>query len=110
MVCDLAETYQIYDWHEFPPLYIATLVCGLKEDSRTKMAYSGQKIPLNTTLCAAIFDRVSTLCWLNSRDGQRGTNRPKSLLEELTTEKETVKGFASVDDFEAARAKIIRGE
>ena len=110
MVCDLAETYNIYNWREFPVLYIATLVCGLKEDSRIKMAFNGTKIPLDTTLRAAIFDRLSILCWLNSRDGQRGTNRPKSLLDELTEEKETVKGFSSVEDFEAARAKIIGGD
>ena len=111
LICDMAETYHVFQMRELPLKTLATLAAGLSEDSRTKMAMSGSKLTrMESLLCLAV-DKVSQLVWLNSKDGAAGKNRPKSLYTELTTEKPKAehKVFASIDDFEAARKKLLGG-
>lgn len=109
MVCDLAEYYHIYNYRELPVNYLATLVAGLRADSRTMQAISGTKFPLDITLLAAILDNVSILVWSKTKDAQKGRNKPKSVLEQLTTEKKPSKivAFNSGADFDRAREAIL---
>lgn len=107
----MAETYRIFNWRDYPITYIATLVCGLRNNSRVKMAFSGVKIPFETSLNAAIFDRLNFIAWSKTKDAQSGKNKPKSLLETITSEqKEELQAFSTVEEFKAARARIIGGE
>lgn len=101
MICDFAETYHIYDYKALPVSYAAALACGLGQDSRIKMAISGTKIPTDVALQAGIIDRLSLMLWMQTEDGAKGRNRPKSLLDELTREKQEnqVTAFASGDEF-----------
>lgn len=101
LVCDFAETYHIYDYKALPVSYAAALACGLGPDSRIKMAISGAKIPTSMAIQAAIMDRLSLLLWIQTEDGAKGRNHPKSLLDELTSEKQEnqVDAFASGDEF-----------
>ena len=48
LICDLAETYQIYDYKSLPAYMVATFSVGLRENSRIKMKLSNQPITLNT--------------------------------------------------------------
>ena len=106
----MMEYYHISNWRDYPLPFVATLACGLRENSRTKMAFNGMNVPTETILSAAIFDRLSTLCWLNSSDGSKGRNRPKSLVDDLMKkEQEKPAGFDTVDAFLAARANILGG-
>lgn len=108
--CDLAETYQIYDYRQLPPTRVAVFAVGLKEESRIKMKLSGQKVPLETLLLAGISDRLSILTWFKTEDGQKGRNRPAMLVDSLTgkTEKsEDVIVFNSGEDFESMRKRLI---
>lgn len=109
--CDMAETYHIYDLRALPVRKLATLALGLSKDSRVMMAMAGAKLTTEETLLCLVVDRLTTLAWMQSKDGAAGRNRPKSILEELTKEKteNDFKTFASLDDFEAARRKIIGG-
>ena len=51
LVCDMAETYHIYDMRALPVETLATLACGLREDSRIKLKMSGLKyVPLEVLL------------------------------------------------------------
>lgn len=114
LICDLAETYQIYDYRQLPPLRVAVFACGLRDDSRIKMKVSGQSIPINTLLLAGISDRLSTLVWFQTEDGQKGKNRPAALID-LLTHKENkpskdVVVFNSGEDFVSMRSKLIGGE
>lgn len=109
LICDLAETYQIYDYKTMPPLRVAIFAAGLRENSRIKMKMSKQKVPLETTLIAGISDSLNTLVWMNSADGQKGRNRPTlitSLLSEQKEKSETVT-FSSGEDFENYRNNLI---
>ena len=101
LICDFAETYHVYDYKALPVSYAAALACGLGPDSRIKMVISGIKIPTDVALQAAIIDRLSLLLWMQTEDGAKGRNRPKSLLDELTREKQEnqVAAFASGDEF-----------
>ena len=114
LICDLAETYQIYDYRQLPPLRVAVFSCGLRSESRIKMKISGQSVPLETLLLAGISDRLSTLVWFQTADGQKGKNRPIPLIELLTNAKkkndENVVVYHSGEDFNNARNRLIGGE
>lgn len=110
LVCDLAETYQIYDYKQLPSSMVAVFSCGLRETSRIKMKLSGQKIPLDTILLAGISDNLRLLLWTKTKDGQKNVNRPESILHKLSEnnprEKEEII-FDSGEDFEKMRQKLL---
>src|SRR5699024_8269388 len=114
LVCDLAETYQIYDYKQLPPTRVAVFAYGLKSESRIKMKMSGQVVPLETLLMARISDGLNTLIWFQTKDGQKGKNRPASMVDMLTNRKKEsdkdVVTFSSGEDFENLRSKLIGGE
>lgn len=112
LICDLAETYQIYDYKQLPPTKVAVFSLGLRNDSRIKMKLSGQVVPLDTMLLAAIADRLSTLVWMQTKDGQKGRNRPKMLTSLLTNTKQEndIESFHTGEEFEKARRRLIGGE
>lgn len=111
LICDLAETYQIYDYGQLPLLKVAVFSCGLKEDSRIKMRMSGQSIPMETLLLAGLSDKISVLLWTKTKDGQKGRNRPLMILDAFnqnkTKQRETVV-FNSGEDFEERRKELLR--
>jgi len=63
LICDLAETYGIFDMRALPVSLLATLASGLREDSRIKIRLSGCKVPRSELLLAAVVDRLSVLLW-----------------------------------------------
>lgn len=75
------------------------------------MKLSGQKVPLDTLLMAGINDRLSLLLWAKTRDGQKGKNRPESLVDALTGEKQIktdeIVSFDSGEEFERSRTKLL---
>lgn len=113
LICDFAETYHIYEWRALPVSYAATLATGLREDSRIKLALSKTPVDLQTMLTAAAVDRLSLLVWAGTKDGERGVNRPKSIVASLSGHQDgesDVVAYATGSDFERARERILRGE
>lgn len=114
LICDLAETYRIYDYKQLPPTRVAVFSLGLRDDSRIKMKLSGHLVPLDTLLLAGISDRLSTLIWFQTEDGQKGTNRPNMLVDLLTGNKQEHKKdvivFDSGEDFMEMRKRLVGGE
>lgn len=114
LICDLAETYQIYDYRQLPPIRVAVFAFGLRDDSRIKMKASGQLVPIDTLLLAGISDKLSTLVWFQTKDGQKGKNRPTMLANLLTSHKtepsKDTAVFDSGEDFIRARNRLIGGE
>lgn len=109
LICDLAETYGVYDYRQLPLETVAAFSVGLKDDSRSKLSLSGQKHATNTLLLAGIWDRLSILVWQKTKDGQNGINQPKSLVDSLTSddkEREEVV-FASGEAFEEMRKHLL---
>lgn len=115
LICDLAETYQIYDYRQLPPLRVAVFACGLKDDSRIKLKLHGQLVPLETLLLARVSDSLSTLIWFQTEDGQKGRNRPTSLMNLFmggSNKKESNKDviiFNSGEDFAEQRQRLLKG-
>lgn len=81
LICDLAETYQIYDYKSLPPSKVATFSVGLRENSRIKMKLSGAKASQDILIGSIIADRLGLMLWAMTEDGRNGTNRPPQLLE-----------------------------
>lgn len=108
LICDFAETYNIYDYKELPPKQAAIFATGLPADSRIYKHLTGQKHDTETLLLSHIADAVNTLLWFQTKDGHRGTNRPASILEAITKEAESKYAeFTSIEAYEAARKKIM---
>ena len=105
LICDLAETYQIYDYRQLPLQMVAVFSYGLREDSRIKMSISKQSVPLETMLLAGLSDRLSLLLWTKTKDAEHGRNRPASILESLTNVKKESShlSFDSGEEFMKAR-------
>lgn len=105
LLCDLAETYGIFDLRALPVSTLATLAVGLREDSRIKRKLLGNQLTMTEMLLAAVFDKLSILAWLWSKDGQTGDNLPESLLSALMGESEERSGaaqaFETGEEFEA---------
>ena len=113
LICDLAETYQIYDYRQLPPKMVAVFSYGLKEDSRIKMKLSGQTVPSDTLLLASMVDKLNTLVWFKTKDGQKGKNMPPSIVSILTgQEKSDVNKdmvvFNSGEDFVNRRKMLLQ--
>lgn len=110
LICDLAETYNIYRMKDFSPAEIATFAKGLRENSRIKLLINDEKISLETTLQASIVDRLSLLVWLNSSDGAEGINKPDSILKLLRNETEKSSdtcSYETIEEYEAERNRIL---
>lgn len=112
LICDLAETYGIYDYRALPVQTLAVLCIGLRDNSRIKMKLSGVNAPSDVMLLAAAVDRLSLLVWAKTEDGRKNRNRPKSMVNALnkTTEEgeKKILSFVTGKEYEEAR-KIIAG-
>lgn len=111
--CDFAETYHVTDRRRLPPRIAATLAAGLSFDSRTARASRGTRLGLRDSLLAIAADRLAQLVWMQSKDGEKRRNRPKSLYAMLSEpEKKKTGGearaFSSAAAFEAARAALLK--
>ena len=108
LICDLAETYHVYDYRSLPVKLVATLSAGLRDDARIKLKAADSSVGLDTIILAAIADNLTML-----RAGMDKKNKGKPFLfsEALRGEKkkQKVRGFRTAEEFEAA-LKRIRGE
>ena len=109
LICDFAETYQVYDYRSLPLRLAATLASGLRDNSRIKLLMAGAPAPLDSILLAAIADRIEIFRYSFSENAKHGAHLPVSLVETLYGEKEKANGFRTVEEFEAALARIREG-
>lgn len=112
LICDLAETYGIYDYGLLPASKVAILSCGLRENSRIKMKINGTMVPDDILLLAHAVDRLSILIWQNTKDGAKGRNKPYSIAEAMlkiasSGNKFKPSVFNSPEEFEERRKEIL---
>lgn len=115
LICDLAETYRVYDYRSLPAQMVATFSVGLRDDSRIKMKMNGAKATQEILVLSMIADRLGILAWMLSEDGQKGINKPPQLIEvlygnEIKQAKSDVLTFDTPEAFEKARRKILNRE
>lgn len=99
LICDMAETYNIYDIKSLPLPYLATLASGLGMDSRIRLKAEGLKAGWSTVMLAALLETYIK----DDKD---------ELLSKFIVKKNNGvvlnnKLFVSVEDFEAEKAKIL---
>lgn len=114
LICDLAETYGIYDMRALPVSTLAVLASGLREDSRIKRKIAGMNVSQNTMLLAMAADSLNFIAWTKTKDAQKNKNRPESLARQLLglnkgkQESKTV-AFTSGEDFAKEWSRLARG-
>ena len=95
LLCDLAETYHIYDYKSLPCRMVATFSCGLRGNSRIKMKIAGIE-PIPEQMLMA------------------GKNRPKSLLGMILGDgkekSKEIQTFDSGEDFDREWARLTGKE
>ena len=101
LICDLAETYHIYDYKSLPARQVAIFSVGLRENSRIKLKMQSAKYPLETMLLACIADRLSF-----------GQEKQKSILASMlgTTaeDKKDIETFITPEEFIRRRDELVR--
>ena len=110
LICDLAETYNIYDYRSLPIKTVAALSVGLRANSRIKMKMTNMDLEPETYLLSAIVDRLSILVWRQTKDGMEGINPPRLILNSFSEEREEKIGFRTANEFEIFREKLLKGE
>lgn len=106
VVCDLAETYHIYDYHAIPAHTLAVLVAGLDENSRVQKRLSGVNVAPGTLLLAGIFDDLNALLW-NGKGSKPKRIMPTFLTNENDNTSDGAQRFDDPEDFEKRRAEIF---
>lgn len=107
LICDLAETYKIYDYKEIAANKVAIFAIGLRDDSRIKMKITNQKIDFKTLLLAKLVDNFNLFLWSRSKDSKTGANKPKSIIGHLYEEDNQISTFKTGKDFEIEKARIL---
>lgn len=110
LICDLAETYHIFDYKRLSLKQVATFSVGLKNDSRIKLKIAGLDYSIDTLLQGMMVDSLNFLAWAQTEAAQKNENRPQSVLNALLGKEDNthVNGFATGEEFEAMRKQILR--
>lgn len=107
LICDLAETYNIYDYEQLPLTKVAVFAYGLREDSRIRKKLSKSKVDTTELLLSGILDRLSLLVYAQTKDAQKGVNKPVMLVDGFIKEESDIQGFSSSEEFEIRRKRIL---
>ena len=112
LICDLAETYGIFDYKSLPARTVATLASGLSDTSRIKRKIAGEGITFERLMLINIYDKLAWIAWSKTQEAHDGGEPPETLLERILgrTESEDEVVFDSGEEFEKYRDKILRGE
>jgi hypothetical protein len=84
LICDLAETYHIYNYRGLPVQTLAALSVGLRDNARIKMKMAGFRVDTTTMLLASIADSLHILVWQNTENGHNGVHIPPSIFNQIT--------------------------
>ena len=105
LICDLAETYNIFDYKKLALNELAIFACGLRDDSRIKLKMSENILSPNQLLLAGIQDRLSLLVYSKTKDAEKGKNYPKLILDSFENK---IDSFSSGEDFMKERERIMK--
>lgn len=113
LLCDFAQYYHVYDLGLLPKKTVATLAAGLGDESRIKTKMYGLPVPLPLWLDAMAVDLLNIIAWQRSKNGEKGINKPKSIVamlkgENAETRRVAADVFNSPEEFMKARAELVR--
>lgn len=111
LICDLAETYHIFNYKSLPIFTVATLASGLRDDSRIKLKLNKQRVSNTDLLLAVIADRLGLILSVFSGE------EPKEyfidcVFEGVSVQRKhsNIKQYKSANEFEEARKKYFKTE
>lgn len=109
LICDLAETYNIYDYKSMPPSKVAIFCIGLRDDSRLMMELRGDKASFERLMLANIRDYLAWIQWSKTEKGQQNKDMPEMITSKFFNgeEEKEVVGFKSSEEFEQRRKEIL---
>ena len=61
LLCDLAETYHIYDFNDFRPSKLAIFAAGLRDDSRIRLKMAETNYMSHTAMLAKMTDTMTLI-------------------------------------------------
>ena len=109
LICDLAETYQIYDYRSLPVKLVATLAAGLRENSRIRLKMAGVKGEMKEVLLATVADKLGLLLYMLG--GCKG-DKPESIAANYypkQKKKREYQSFSTPEEFWEAMNKFAGG-
>lgn len=115
LICDMAETYGVFDIYALPVPLLAVLASGLRDDSRIKLKMAGLSgLPI-TAMIARAADDIALLLYSFTQDAADGKNQPQLFTDLMTgasgsTKKEKGTGFESAEAFDAAWRKLTNAK
>lgn len=108
VICDLAETYHIYDMAAVPVQTLATLCAGLRDDARIKMRFSEMQHIPDVFMMTRMADALTMILHILT-----GDKKEPALYQDIVMGKrkkqDDTEGFASPEEFLAARKRFING-
>lgn len=111
LICDLAETYHIYNYKSLPAITVATLASGLRDDSRIKLKQNKQRISNTDLLLSVIADRLGLLLSVYSGEPVEEFFTHSAFEKGVLPErKAAVQKFSTIEEFEEARKIFIKTE
>lgn len=107
VICDLLEVYHILDYKSLPASLVATLVLGLRSNSRVMLAIADKKLSLDQMALLGIWDCLKWIQWSKTKKASEGLEAPKPLLSLFidTEEQSETVGFEIDEAFMEAWAK-----
>ena len=107
LICDLAETYHIYDYRSLPVFTVAALSVGLRENSRIRTLSRGGVLIEQDYTIALIYDLLAR--WSTGKDMESLTDLldGKQKKQTQTEPKKKTESFDSPEEFEQARRKAM---
>lgn len=108
LICDLAETYHIYDYRSLPLQLVATLSAGLRDDSRIKLKAAGVPVSQDTLLLASIADRVEMFRCSFIKDAKQPESFLRAFLGDEEKKNNSVTAFNSAEEFDRRYAELTR--
>lgn len=108
LLCDMAETYGIYDFEALSVDKLAALSFGLRANSRIKQKLMGRTYMSDDMLLAVIADHLSMLKYHLFGDDK--SQKPKLMIDMLFGPvEEEPKGYASGEEFMNAWKELTEG-
>lgn len=101
LLCDLAETYRIYDFRALPVETLAAFSFGLRENSRIKRKLNGIEDVDELAIYAAIADNLTAIrCALRGQDPEKQFYfQAEMYVKKDKTESKPIYKFASSEEF-----------
>lgn len=109
-LCDLAETYGIYDMHVFQPRQVAMYAAGLRPDSRIRMRQMGIRPRPEMEVLAHIADNLAVIRhYLTGKKGDRTPILFTELIAEPEEKEPIAQGYRDGAAFSEAWNNITKG-